>query len=444
MSQTLACYNAILPAFSCYPDEEGFINFKSVTGVSKPATAGGENLVLPTQANLRKGFPEGQIPFHPLCESMSRQGTSPILQYMQRSAKANISYVLVTMAQSLLQIATDVPSHKDIPPDCTDFLVKLAEVDKEKKILEVLEKVIGAATKKNRLVTVYLKNGGTFDGTKVNRMCVIRVPLLEDLQAEGKDVLGVAITKRQRKILTALFKLIVPFGDNPEEYSHGTTSRHAPYLQCLLVAYAKMMTVLNKCVNTYAVPLQLPVKAIPSYDPEIIKTFEACRNEVDIPPLRGNEGNSNETVEEASATAVAKTGEVPPTQPKATVVQSTRDGAVLAPAKVEQAARPGTVSMEDFMKANSPTPGMVNLNFGGNQQPNLNGSFNNQGFNNFGTQQGSSLFGNNQPATPVNLPWNTQQAAPVNSLFGGPSPSNHFQTNNTGFGNQGRQGLGLI
>lgn len=441
MSQTLACYKEILPAFSCRPDEEGFIDFLSVTGTSKPATIGGAKLVLPTTANLRKGFGEEQIPFHPLCESMSRQGTSPVIQYLQRSAKANISHVLVCMASSLLAISTDVASHKDIPPDCTDFLVKLADVDKEKKIQEVFEKVIAAAVKKNRLITVYLKNGGTFDGTKVNRMCVIRVPLLEDLQGEGKDVLGVTITKRQRKILTALFKLIVPFGDNPEEYSHGTTSRHAPYLHCLLVAYAKMIKVLNQCVNAYAVPLQLPVKAIPTFDPEIVKTFEACRAEVDIPPLRGNEGGAQETAEEASDTAKAPAV----TQAKATVVQSSRDSAVLAPAKVEQVSRPGTVSMAEFSKANNPQPGLVNVGFDNNQQSNLNGSF---GTANFGSQpnfgsQGTSLFGNNTQQQGVNLPWNSQPA-PVKSLFGGPSPSNHFQQQSS-FGQQNRSGgLGLI
>lgn len=439
MSQTLACYKEILPAFSCRADDEGFIDFLSVTGPSKPATIGGAKMVLPTTANLRKGFGEEQIPFHPLCESMSRQGTSPVIQYLQRSAKANISHVLVCMASNLLTIASDVPSHKDIPPDCTDFLVKLADVDKEKKIQEVFEKVVAAAVKKNRLVTVYLKNGGTFDGTKVNRMCVIRIPVLEDLQAEGKDVLGVTITKRQRKILTALFKLIVPFGDNPEEYSHGTTSRHAPYLQCLLVAYAKMIKVLNQCVNAYAVPLQLAVKAIPTYDPEIVKTFEACRAEVDIPPLRGNEGGAQESAEEASDTAKA-----PAVVEKAqvtTVQQNTRQAAPVE--TVTQTSRPGTVSMAEFSKANNPQNGLVNV--GNNYQSNLNGSFGGQP--NFGQQpnfgtQGSSLFGGSQQPTSVNVPWNTQPA-PTTSLFGGPSPSNHFQQPN--FGQQNRSGgLGLI
>lgn len=398
-------------------------------------------MVLPTQANLRKGFPEEQFPFHPLCESMTRQGTSPVIQYLQRSAKANISHAVVVLAQSLLELACDVSTHKDIPIDCNDFLVKLADCDKEKNIKTVFEKVVAAAVKKNRLVTVYLKNGGVFDGKKVNRLCVIRIPLLEDLQTEGKDVLGVTVSKKQRKILTALFKLIVPFGDNPEEYSHGTTSRQAPYLQSLLIAYAKITKVLNQCINNYAVPLALPIKPIPAYDPAIVDTFEKARAEVEIPPLRGNEGGSKETAEEASDT---KAVPVEQHAPKQTVQQVTRSQPAPAPVAT---ATPGTVSMADFSAAMNPQPTLLNNGF--QQQQSFNPQFSQQNTGLFGTttvNTGGGLFCN-QPQqngfvnNAPSLPWQQQQQAPVNSLFGGPSPSVSF---NTGFGGNTGGGLGLI
>lgn len=448
MSPTLDCYNEILPSFSCVPDEEGMIDFLSATGVKKPATIGGATLVLPTQARLRKGFPEELFPFSPLSESMSRQGTSPVIQYLQRAAKANISHVVVVMAQSLLEIAVDKTTHKDLPPDCLDFLVKLADVDKEKNIKEVFEKVIAAAVKKNRLTTVYLKNGGTFDGVKVNRSCIIRIPLLEDLKQEGKDVLGVTVTKKQRKILTALFKLIVPFGDNPEEYSHGTTSRHAPYFQCLLVAYAKMIKVLNQCVNSYAAPLQLPIKPIPTYDPAIVDTFEKLRAESDIPPMRGNEGGTHDTDVEASQTVSNEAAIKANNVQKPVVAQNTRNAP--APAATT-AAKPGTISMADFMAANNPQPGLVNVNFNGNQQSNLNGSFGNMnGNNSFGNNTGfsgsngnnGSLFGNPAPtAQPAGFPWQQQHQQPSTSLFGN-APINNPPFNNGIRPQQG--GLGLI
>jgi len=277
-------------------------------------------------------------------------------------------------------------------------------------------------------------NGGTFDGVKVNRTCVIRIPLLEDLQQEGKDVLGVTVSKKQRKILTALFKLIVPFGDNPEEYSHGTVNRQAPYFQCLLIAYAKITKVLNQCINNYAVPMQLPIKPIPTYDPKIVETFEKARQEIEIPALRGNEGGVKESAEEASDTKAQ-----PAEAPKQTVQQTTRSAPAPAPVAVATAT-PGTVSMEDFMRANNPQPQFVNNTGFNNQQSNMNSSFGYQvNTNSFNTQPqaSNSLFG-----APPSLPWQQQQQTPAPSLFGGVSPTVGFgQSFNTG--NNGGS-LGLI
>lgn len=452
MSLTLACYNEILPSFNCFVGEDDSIDYVTPTGSKKPATVSGGRLVLPTKDRLRKGFPEELFPFHPLCESMARQGTSPVIQFMQRSAKSNISYAVVVMAQHLLEIACDVSIHKDLPPDCLDFLVKLSDCDKEKNIKTVFEKVIAAALKKNRLVTVYLKNGGVFDGKKVNRSCIIRIPLLEDLQQEGKDVLGVTVSKKQRKILIALFKLIVPFGDSPEEYSHGTVSRHAPYLQCLLISYAKILKVLNQCINNYAVPLQLPVKPFPVYDPAVVETFEKARAEIEIPALRGNEGGVKETDDEVSETQASDQRKVDQanadSRNKQTLVpQATRNAVPVA----EPAVANGASSMADFMKATTPNYGtQVNFNAqpnnnGFNTQPQQTSLFgNNQQQSSFGfnqpQQQSNSLFGNNNNVSQHRMPWEQQQQPQQKTLFGQPVPQPGF---NSGFNNSGN-GLGLI
>lgn len=447
MSLTLACYKEILPAFACVVDKDGFIESVSPTGSSKPATISGAVLVLPTPANLRKGFSEEQFPFHPLCESMSRQGTSPAIQYLQRAAKAIISLNVVMLGQHLLELACDVSTHKDIPPDASDFLVKLADCDKDKNIKTVYEKVIAAATKKNRIATVYLKNGGTFNGVKVNRSCVIRIPLLEDLQQEGKDVLGVTVSKKQRKILTALFKLIVPFGDNPEEYSYGTVNRHAPYLQCLLVAYAKITKVINQCINNYAVPLHLPVKPIPTYDPKIVDTFEKARAEVEIPTLRGNEGGIKEGPEEADQTVrtpeQVKEDQVAARQTN-TIPQNSRQA---QPVPVAQTNNNGMASIDDFRRMNSPQPTPFQQQSFQQQPVQQQGLFGQP-------QQQPTLFGQpmqQQPAMfqqqPVNngLPW--QQQVPQQqqpTLFGQPQQQSMFGQPQQLFNNGPGNGLGLI
>lgn len=287
MSPILDSYKQSLNAFSLVVDDEGMISQKHPTGTLTPMKVEGRRLVLPTKDWQRKGYGEDYQPYHPGCEVMSREGTSPVIQMLQRQAKACIAHALVTLGQGLLQVAVDKDTHKDLPLECTEFLKKLSNADKTTK--ELFEKLVGAAVKKNRLLTVYLKNGGKHDGKKVNRSCIIRFPIIEDLKADLKDtnVLGVTVPKKQRPTLIALFDLLVPNGENPEEYSFGTTARVAPYFISLLTAYHKTATVLNESIEAYAEKLHLPVKPFALFDLDIgdIITM-AARSRSFLPPPR--------------------------------------------------------------------------------------------------------------------------------------------------------------
>lgn len=375
MSQILDCYKQILTALSLVVEDKDLISQKTPSGTLVPLKVSGKRLVLPTAKWLKGGFGEDYLPFHPLCEVMSREGTSDVAQMLQRQAKAVISYNLVTLASGLLSVAITKDLHKDLPIECTDFLKKLANADENTQAL--FERLLGAATKKNRLLTVYLKNGGRIDGKKVNRSAIIRFPILEDLQSDSKEVLGVSIPKKQRPMLVALFKLIVPFGDNPEEYSAGTTSRVAPYFTSLMAAYHKIATVLNQSIYRYGESLHLPVKSIELYDIALLDTFGKIYSE--IPALSGNEGATNDQPEEASDTNVkkakgsssaqsgtdSKVGFVKlATTPSHEVVeQPSRQAENVI--KVQNGNSKGLASMDDLLRLNNPQPlGVV-------QQPQL-------------------------------------------------------------------------
>lgn len=388
MSPILDSYEQILTAFHLTVDEEGLISQRLPTGTTVPLKVSNRRLVMPTKAWQRKGYGEDYLPFHPGCEVMSREGTSEVIQMLQRQTKAVVSHMVVLMAKGLLDVAVDKDTHKDLPLECTDFLKKLANADDTTKAL--FEKLLAAAVKKNRLLTVYLKNGGKYDGKKVNRSCIIRFPILEDLQADTKDnlVLGVTVPKKQRPTLVALFKLVVPFGDNAEEYSFGTTGRVAPYLVSLLTSYHKIATVLNQLVNTYAQKLHIPVKPIELYDLKIIDVI--TKNYGDIPPYSGNEGQTAEQPEEASETVtLAKKAAAKVNAPKETVAQVSRNTPVATETQVTTGK--GAASMADFMNAMNPQQNQFNLHQAPQQmntgftpvqfaQPAANG-FNPQGFN---------------------------------------------------------------
>lgn len=438
MSLTLASYNSILPAFSIVADDDGRLSQKNPLGTLAPLSIEGRRLVLPTKTWLKKGFGEDHIPFHPLCEVMSREGTSPVVQLLQRQAKAVISYNVFSLLQGLLRVAVDKESHKDLPLECTDFLKKLSNADKT--TAELLDKLLAAATKKNRLLTVYLKNGGKFDGKKVNRSAIIRFPIMEDLQGDAKDtnVLGVTVPKKQRPTLIALFKLVLPFGDNPEEYSFGTVSRIAPYYTALLTAYHKICTVLNQSINTYGEQLNIPVKPIELFDLDALDEFSKIFAE--LPALTGNEGSTKDQPEEASDTTQPKK----PLREQGVAAQVTRE-TVQQAAPVERTGN-GGASMADFMNAINPQPTYNNYqphqsvnmgHFPQGQFPQQPNNFNNlTGYNPNGYPLQPAPNGNPYAPIPTAAPWERQQQ----NQWGG-QPNNPFMAaTQSGRGN----GMGLI
>lgn len=445
MSQILACYNNILPAFCIVADDDGRMSQKApLIGTLSPLSINGQRLVLPTKAWLKKGFGEDHIPFHPLCEVMSREGTSPIIQLLQRQTKAVISYNMVSLLNGLLKVAIDKESHKDLPLECTDFLKKLSNADKTTG--ELLEKLIAAATKKNRLLTVYLKNGGKYDGKKVNRSAIIRFPIMEDLQGDPKEtsVLGVNIPKKQRPTLIALFKLVIPFGDNAEEYSFGTVSRVAPYFTALLTAYHKIATVLNQSINTYGEALHLPVEPLKLYVLDELDKFPKIYNE--LPAFTGNEGSTKDQPEEASETIQAKSTTrvsevVPQVSRNVTEVQQVKA------AEVKSNAGRGA-SMEDFMAAINPQPQYNQYN--APQSQSMVGQIPMGSFpqNNFNHATGHNPNGypvmapvaNQYAPIPMAAPWEQQPQG----NWGGQPVNPFMAATQSGRGGNGNGGMGLI
>ena len=387
MSKILDFYKSVLQSLPYSVDETGLISTLNPTGSMVPAMVEGRRLVLPTQEWMRNGFGEDYQPFHPLAEALSRKGTSPVLQHMQKSAKAVLAHAFITMATEMLKVAADQSLHKDLPPSCKDYLKKVKDADKD--TVAVFGKVMAAALKKNKLLTVYLKYGGKYEGKAVNRLCVIRWPLLELLDGPDDDVLGVKFSnKKHRATISALLRLIMPFGDT-EEYSAGSSNRVAPYFHSFLQAYLKAATQMNKIIQRYAHPMAIPISEFKLYTEKEIGHLADFYD--DLPTLRGNEGGVDEAEEEPVQAA--------PTSAHA--VKSSDERQSPAPRPSVAVAEPATngMDMKDFMKSINPMHG---------QQP----------------QQMQSPYGapapspyGYDPTRPAWLVGNTQQQQPQQSPF---------------------------
>lgn len=340
-------YKQTLTALRYQVDDEDLISFKDLHDRVTPAVIDGRRLVLPSKARLREGFDDDLQPFHPLSENIARRSASPVLKGMQRTAKAVLAHYFTELSLRLLAVAADPSLHKDLPPACSEYLKKVPNADK--KTLKAFEQLIGKAVQKNQLITLYLRNGGTLDGKKMNRLAVIRFPIMDVLNED--QPFGVKLRKKDRETLQALFHHVMPFGDSPEEYSAGSNSRVAPFLDAFLQAYAKTATQLNSVVRKYAKPLEIPLEPIDLTYTEHLENLGKFYEK--IPSLRGNDGDSKEEAVEASETSI---------KGKATTAKQSGKSVEDTPPWEEQPGKPtaskpaerGGMSVDDFMKTLSP------------------------------------------------------------------------------------------
>lgn len=299
-------YKQVLTALSHRVESDDLITFVEPDGNTRPATVEGRRLVLPTKARLKSGFDDELQPFHPIAENIARKGASPVLANMQRVARALIAHNFTVIAENLLAVASEPSLHKDLPPECSEYLKKVPHADK--KCLQNFQELVKKAVSKNALITLYLKNGGKLQGEKVNRLCVVRFPIMDHLEGDDDTVLGVKLRKKDKKTIAALLHYILPFGDDPEEYSAGSNSKVAPFLDAFLKAYLNVGKQINKLIHRYNKPLAMEMTPLELHYEE---SLEHLRDYYDkLPSLRGNEGSLTKGEEEEAASAPQ-----PPAQP---------------------------------------------------------------------------------------------------------------------------------
>lgn len=281
-------YREVLRGLSCTADREGFISFQEPGGVAKPITIDKRRLVLPIKKRLDDGITEELIAFHPIGENLARKGPSPVLSKMQLIAKANLAFNITRLVGTLMEIAAKPSLHKDLTPECSEFLKNTTTADG--KIVKVLDDLINKAITKNGLITVYPKANGKLGGESYNRVCIIRLPIMEALRNEKEEApYGVKLLKKHRKAILGLFDYLFPKGDVMETYSGGSNNQTAPFLDAFLQGYGNIATRINEHIKLFGDQINLNLDPIDvKFLKQLGKIDEFHRS---IPVMEGNEGN---------------------------------------------------------------------------------------------------------------------------------------------------------
>lgn len=286
--ELLTLYESILKSLNFEITSEGLLTY-CVAGAEIPAVIDNKRLVLPTREVLRRADWDHLIPFHPMSEGVLSRGESPVFKKLKEvinhRLRASVADILFQMAE----LGFDTSRHKSIPPKSSDILSAMSGIDE--KFLDTLKRLLSnkSAGANNHVISVYLKNRGTFRGKSVSSVAMVFFPLLEQIEEGSDTVAGIKLRVKDRTILIKMFEYLFPDAANKEAYSAPTTGLSAPNFDALMRAYhnvaVRINQVMEKCRKVFSNPDEL-VSDLDWFDAfQDLSIYEGV-----IPVLTGNEG----------------------------------------------------------------------------------------------------------------------------------------------------------
>lgn len=283
-------YQRVLEALHIKAGPEGLLSYEAMDGpLPLTVTMDGKEkrLVLPTQQVLTDANWQELVPFHPLSEHLNR-GTSQVQNTMVKIGILRLTEVLSSLMQQLVELAADKSRHASMSPKSQKILSVLPNVDK--KTVEAVAEIIRRVdmTPQRRLISMFLKRNGVYKGA-TSRVCVVTVPLLDELTNPDHKVWGVKVRVKDIEAIEALIEYILPDADQVETYSAPSDSKAAPYFESFLDAYEKVVTQLNKVINDNRKELVMVEKLKTNINWGNISE-DLLTHRAEIPSLDGNKG----------------------------------------------------------------------------------------------------------------------------------------------------------
>ena len=291
-------YTEVIKSLGMEVDAEGLVSMDLGDGNKIPSNIGNKRMVIPTQELLRNGDFSGVVAFHPMAESVSR-GESEVLKKYKNLINFRLTTIISCLLTELMEIAVNKDYHSKLTPTQSGLIQKIADVDA--KTLESLIKILNKVshTGENRLVSIYLKRGGTLNEAKYSRLAVANFPIADEFDNEDQKIFGVKLRVKDHKAIVSLFNYILPDAADMNTYSHGSNSMAAPYFHALSKSFIKVATQLNKVTKLFKKHLDSPNSLNVNVDWEESMEDLSIYRDV-IPTLDGNVGETSVVDKEKS------------------------------------------------------------------------------------------------------------------------------------------------
>lgn len=295
----LEFYLEILDSLSMSIDDDGFISMKVGTSIM-PAFINSKRLVLPTGPILRDPDWDSYIPFHPLSEQVNR-GESAVIKRMKDIVTFRLTSIMLCLITNLIDIVMDPEKRSKLTPRQSEIIDVLKGLTNNS--VAKINKIVGAIDfdgGDNKLMSVYLKRGGTFEGKVNSVVAVVNFPILKKIDHEKLKVFNVTLgSKKELAAVEGLLDFILPHMGEKDYYNAGSNSLETPYLDSLMKAFAKVAKQLNIITSMFNEHLDNPEELMVNlswlHKLEDLHLYKSL-----IPSLEGNTGSLSVTEVEQS------------------------------------------------------------------------------------------------------------------------------------------------
>lgn len=345
-------YKAILEAVGAVVNDDGLISMTRPGDEPVPLMVKDKRLAMPTDKLLNAGAfnPDGSlIAFHPMCENVVLN-TSPVLSKLETAMAFRLTWVLRELMIQLTGIAADPKVHKKLKMKAHGLLSALPEADEKTK--DAFTKIAETTTTvgQKKLLSLYVRQGGMFGGEKVSRLGRFFPSIVDQLDQEKRQLLGVNLRKADVPMFLALIEYILPEYRDPDKYAAPSNALVAPTFHALTKVYGKVANQLNKIVDIHAPQLNNPdALRIPTDWLDAVADLTPYR-EI-IPVLPGNDGEEGTKTVKAAA------------KPAGATISKTGTPVVAAAAAAKPKAKGAGLSVDELLKGITPPPRQFTSNF---------------------------------------------------------------------------------
>lgn len=306
--ELLNVYKSILRFSGLEADNDGFVS--TIIGDKRePALVNGLRLVLPTNNHLRSN--DGQkVVFHPLSENILR-GESEVIAKLTEVINIRLNFTFGIVGQSLLNLVDSPDLHKRLNSTQLALLIAIKEVDNTTLTNFINVMLAGIKSQPTKVFTnIYLNRGGSLGERRYSRVAVVSFPMWKELQKGSETLFGVKVRVKDRETFKQLIKFVFPSLSEGNEYSRGSDSNTAPYLDVLMRSAMGLAACLNDLLVNFRDFIEDADKLM--FDGDWTEAFENLEDLVPeirrIPVQAGNEGKHKvgEIVANKPSTGVVK------------------------------------------------------------------------------------------------------------------------------------------